>query len=403
MSTVISSPAFSAGFQLVEHSSAGLGRAYAGEGVMNDTAAAGSKNPAAMTLFNTPTVSAGMIYVRPKINLKGETNMGNDVSVKNIAPNEIVPNMHFIYPVNDQWSLGLFGTSQYGLSTKFDENYAAGSLAGKTELVTGNFNAAAAYRLDSHWSFGFGLNAVYAKAKLIRYTGDMLSGMGVPHSTVASNLKGDKWGFGWNAGVLFELTPEHRFGLSYRSKVKLDFTGDYTSDLPPLSGKTTSGDLNLNLPDVWEFSGYHQLTEPLAIHYSIAYTKWNKFKELRGLDSKTGADLFFKDEQYSNSFRFSVGTTYQLDEQWTLRGGLALDKRASKAHPSISIPDQDRYWLSAGTTYHLDTHSFVDFGMSYLFGKDVKFTEPSAMGKEYHYRSDNSRAWLFGVNYNYQF
>nr|VXZ82035.1 Outer membrane flp protein [Klebsiella pneumoniae] len=46
-------------------------------------------------------------------------------------------------------------------------------MGGKTDLTTANFNLSGAYRLDSNWSFGLGFDAVYAKAKIERYAGDL--------------------------------------------------------------------------------------------------------------------------------------------------------------------------------------------------------------------------------------
>lgn len=67
--------AFSAGFQLNEHSAAGLGRAFAGEGAIADNAAVLSRNPAAMTLFTQPSISAGITYVNPHVNVEDKLSL----------------------------------------------------------------------------------------------------------------------------------------------------------------------------------------------------------------------------------------------------------------------------------------------------------------------------------------
>ena len=56
---LISTQAWSAGFQLNEFSSSGLGRAYSGEGAIADDAGNVSRNPALITMFDRPTFSAG--------------------------------------------------------------------------------------------------------------------------------------------------------------------------------------------------------------------------------------------------------------------------------------------------------------------------------------------------------
>ncbi len=51
------------------------------------------------------------------------------------------------------------------------------------------------------------------------------------------------------------------------------------------------------------------------------------------------------------------------------------DTSAQDKITSFSVPDSDRQWLSAGFTYHIDEKSNIDFGLTYLMGKDVKVNE----------------------------
>ncbi len=44
---------------------------------------------------------------------------------------------------------------------------------GTTDLETMNLNLSGAYRLNNAWSFGLGFNAVYARAKIERFAGDL--------------------------------------------------------------------------------------------------------------------------------------------------------------------------------------------------------------------------------------
>ncbi|MFP1452438.1 outer membrane protein transport protein [Escherichia coli] len=53
---LISTQAWSAGFQLNEFSSSGLGRAYSGEGAIADDAGNVSRNPALITMFDQPDI-----------------------------------------------------------------------------------------------------------------------------------------------------------------------------------------------------------------------------------------------------------------------------------------------------------------------------------------------------------
>ena len=423
---LVSTQAWSAGFQLNEFSSSGLGRAYSGEGAIADDAGNVSRNPALITMFDRPTFSGGAVYVNPDVSVSGTSRTGQSLNADNIAPNAWVPNIHFVAPINEQFGWGASLTSNYGLATEFSDNYAAGSMGGKTDLTTANLNLSGAYRLSNSWSFGLGLNAVYAKAKLERYAGDLpllLAGQNVisptlaasiPADTQIANLKGDAWGFGWNAGILYELDKNNRYAFTYRSEVKVKFDdGDYKSNLNPAintllagrnlnlpyatGGSTIGGSLDLNLPEMWEVSGYNRVAPQWAVHYSLTYTSWSQFQELKATGGE-GQTLFQKDEKFKDAYRIALGTTYYMDDAWTLRAGIAYDDSPVPAtHRSISIPDQDRLWLSTGATYAFNKDASVDVGVSYMHGQKVEFTEGP-----YTFKSEG-KAWLYGANFNYAF
>lgn len=403
-----------AGFQLNEYSSSGLGRAFSGEGAVADNAASGSRNPATMTMFDRPSFSGGVTYINPDIDVSGSNRLtGNDASAKNIAPHAWVPNLHFIMPLNEQWAIGASATTNYGLATEFNDTYAAGSIGGKTDLLTSNLNLSAAYRLNQHFSFGLGVNAVYADAKITRHLGDLntlppINGA-LPRSTEIAKLEGKEWGYGWNAGILYEIDENNRVGLTYRSKVDIDFNGDYSNQLPGglggLGGATIPGKLTLNLPEMWEASAYHRVAPKWAVHYSLAYTSWSQFQELRATGNN-GQTLFQKDESFHDVYRIALGTTYYHDDNWTFRGGIAFDDSPVPADKrSISIPDQDRFWLSAGTTYAFNKDMSVDVGVSYMRGKSVSVAEaaPGAFSAVHYDFTSKGSAWLYGANFNYTF
>ncbi|RTP11009.1 long-chain fatty acid transporter FadL [Enterobacter cloacae] len=423
---IVSTSAWSAGFQLNEFSSSGLGRAYSGEGAIADDAGNASRNPALIMMFDRPMFSAGAIFVDPGVDITGRSPSGASLNSDNIAPTAWVPNLHFVAPINDQFGWGASVTSNYGLATEFNNDYAAGAYGGKTDLETLNLNLSGAYRLNSNWSFGVGFDAVYAKAKIERYAGDLgkiVAGSGalppplaqqvagIPADTQIAYLKGDEWGFGWNAGILYELDKNNRYGFTYRSEVKIDFDGDYKSSLPsaykqilgtfglPMGtdGRTTGGSLSLHLPEMWELSGYNRVAPQWAIHYSLTYTSWSQFQELKATNSK-GDTLFYKDESFRDAYRIALGTTYYMDDNWTFRTGIAFDDSPVPADKrSISIPDQDRFWLSAGATYAFNKDASVDAGVSYMHGQKVSFKEGP-----YEFSSEG-KAWLYGLNFNYAF
>ncbi|MEQ5159042.1 long-chain fatty acid transporter FadL [Proteus terrae] len=417
----ISSQAGAAGFQLNEYSTSALGRAFSGEGVIADDASVGSRNPAALTMFDRPEFSVGAILINPGVDVKGKSPLtGTDTTAKDIAPSALVPNIHFVAPINDKWAIGASGTTNFGLATDFKKDYAAGIIGGKTDLKTMNLNLSAGYRVNNQFSVGLGLNALYADAEITRHAGELPGMIGLPiqPSARVAQLKGDAWGFGWNAGLLYEFDEGNRISFTYRSKVKVKFKdGEYQNDLPPLpalndmgiigtNGETIKGKLDLNLPEIWEFAAYHRVAPKWAVHYNFAYTSWSAFEELRATRKSDGQQLFKKEEGFRDAWRVALGTTYYHDDNWTFRTGIAFDDSPVPADKrSISIPDQDRFWLSAGATYAFNKDMSVDVGLAYMHGKKVTIKEKLAetpLSPTYEFES-SGKAWLYGMNFNYRF
>lgn len=374
-----------AAFQLNEHSASGLGRAYAGEAAIADNASVLARNPAAMTTFDKMAVSVSGTYIKPDVDVDGAVYAGANkmapASESGIAPAAFVPASYFIQPLNDQWAWGIGIFSNYGLSTEYSKTFPAGAGAGDTELMTFNINPNIAYRVNEHFSVGAGINAVYGAAELNRYAGLLgplnptSQGGPLPTDTRLAHLKGDTWGFGWNVGTLYEVNENHRFALTYRSQVDMSFDGDFQGLTS--GNRTVDGNLKLDLPAQAEFAGYHRLNQQFAVHYSVNWTDWSAFQELKATSGQcAGGVCLQKDEKFKDSTRYSIGGTWYINPAWEARMGFAYDNTPIEAdYRSLSIPDSDRIWYSAGATYHINTDMSVDFGMAYLDGKEVDVNE----------------------------
>ena len=408
---------YAAAFQLAEHSASGLGRSFAGDAAIAENASVVARNPALMSQFSSTQVSIAATYVKPDVSLSGisappysTTAAMNDDS---IAPSAVIPAAYLVTPLNDKFAFGLGLFSNFGLATEFADDYAAGQLAGQTEITTANLNAALSYKVNQQFTVAAGLSYVYADAKIIRHAGAGLpaylqanfgSTLGVSNSTEAANMAGDDTGFGWNIGATYEVSPGQRFGIHYRAATDLDFDGNYSNQLPAalggLAGSSIPGKVALELPASTEFSGSHQVNDSFAVHYSILWTEWDSFESLEAYSGETL--VFNKEEGFSNATRYAIGADYQLNAQLKLRAGIAYDESPADQHMSISIPDTNRLWVSAGASYNLGSSSSVDVGVAYLKGEKQSFTETDNLGGSWQFASQGN-ALLLSAQYNVWF
>lgn len=420
--TLSAAGANAAAFQLAEVSTSGLGLAYAGNAAVADNASVVATNPALMTKFKSVEISAGGVYVDGNIDVEGsfgtKTTIGSatvaqspkvNADAKDIIPSAFVPNLYVVAPITERFALGGGINVNYGLKSEFDKSYSAGVFAGKTDLSAVNYNLSGAYNLGYGFHLGAGVNAVHAKATLERHFGAVIP---AAPADIASRLKGDKWGLGWNVGLAYDINENNRLGVAYHSPVDLHFKGKYVGTQS--ANVEVPGALDLELPAYWELSGYHKLTEKLAVQYSYKKTHWNSFKELRATDNN-GKVLLQKDEKFNNNSRIALGISYDVIEALTLRAGVAYDESASVEHPSISIPDTDRTWYALGATYRFTPNFSVDLAYAHLRGSKNTFTESQPVGESslpggaiavQHAIGDfkvKSSANLYGLNLNYKF
>ncbi|MCV5275842.1 outer membrane protein transport protein, partial [Escherichia coli] len=81
-------------------------------------------------------------------------------------------------------------------------------------------------------------------------------------------------------------------------------------------------------------------------------------------------------ENWEDNYRFAVGTTYKLDQKWTLRSGVAYDTSAvNDENRTATIPETDRLWLSIGAGYEWSKNLTLDAGFTYIFAKDASMYE----------------------------
>ncbi len=374
-----------AGFQVGEHSAAGLGRAFSGEAAIADDASVVARNPAAMSFIDSPMFTGAVSYIKPLVEV--ETALGKDKAVANEA---IVPVFYYVAPVNDKLSYGVGGFTNFGFTTDYSNSSGVTAAADYSEVTTYNLNGSLSYKLRDNLSIGFGANAVYLKAQLTSSLNSM----------TIMDVKGDDWAYGWNAGVFWEPVVGTRLGASYRSSVKSTLEGKAKSDLQ--SVWNYDGSVDLELPSVAELSIFQQINDKVAVHASYMKTGWSSFETIQ-IDLENGAQVPEDKQGYNDSSRWAVGTTYNYNNALTLRAGYAYDNSpVGNIDRSFRIPDTDRQWYSVGANYKISNEQSVDFGYAFLKA-DKALIEDHAGANTINGEVTSGNAHIFSIQYNQTF
>ncbi|MBW3165190.1 OmpP1/FadL family transporter [Ferrimonas balearica] len=415
-----STQSLAAGFQLNSQSATGIGRAFAGDAVIADNASVLARNPAAMALFDAPVFSGGLTYADVSVDIKDVNFAGGLVDLGGIddaGSGKVIPNIFYIHPLNDKVAVGFGAFSNFGTGTdsasliKADTKVAPFDLIGNTEVTTVNFNASVSYRINDQLSLGAGLDVIYGEGSLDRYAG----------ATPLVDVEADGIGFGGIVGATYEINENHRFGLSYRFSPDMGVEGDINTVTPqniPGIGianvATNFNELEVPLADIFQFAGFHQLTNQFAMHYTAQWTQWSNFHQITAKDG-TGmivgnpdapaipvGDVALKEYKWKDSWFLSLGGTYTVNDKWTLRAGYAYDQGVVDEISSISIPDSDRQWFTAGVGFNLTPKSTIDFGFAYIMGEEVDLIENSAIVGPVNATTE-SGAMYYSLQYSHQF
>lgn len=370
---------YAAGFQLSEQSAIQMGRAMAGAGIVGDDLSAVHYNPAGMTLLSGTRMQATGTWVA--VNLDYEGNYGQSENGR--LKGQTIPAGFITHQINDSLWAGLGLTVPYGMGTEYGEGWEGRERGTESMILTFDINPNLAWKVNDKLSVGGGISLQYAKAELgSGRMAELGSGRIVSKNghTINSNVKGDSWAWGWNVGVMFQPVETVRLGLAYRSNISHNADGHTTLNNVPV--KTDNGlvltnirsdmEVRIKTPDTITFSATWEATDALRLSGTARWSKWSNFHSLdvQNLDlAGTQFSSTVVENNWDDTWFFSVGADYKLNGQWTIRGGVAYDQGpVENQYRMAVIPDTDRVWFSGGASYKYTDNLTFDFGATYIKG-----------------------------------
>ena len=400
----VAAQAGGAGFALIENSASGQGNAYAGGAAIADDPATIYFNPAGMTRLNDRELTAAghIISSRAKFKNEGSTAATGGLLT---GPNadggttSFVPNLYYVHPLDNDFTLGVGITVPFGLTTEYDDDWVGRYFAVRSSVTTININPSLGWRANEKLSLGAGLSLQYIDVELTSaidfgaVCAAQEAGGVLPPGTCGAiganpqaldgfaDLRADNLSWGFNLGLLYEFSPRTRVGVAYRSQVKQNLEGKAKFTVPGAVSFLQAANVFVNsdikagvdLPDTFSLSAYHELSGKVAVMADWTWTHWSNFNELRIKYESSQPDSVTT-ENWNDSNRYSLGINYQMNSKLKLRGGLAYDETPvpNARHRTPRLPGNDRTWLSLGAGYVISPRVSVDAGYTHLFIDDAK-------------------------------
>lgn len=330
------------GLSLYEIGTADVGLASAGWAARAQDPATLLKNPAGMSRLEGNQFQGGAQLLHVSMGFSpgaGTTVDGNDGG----NPVGTLPGLSLFYAhgLGDDVKVGLGLFSNFGLGMNYNSGWVGRYYALDNTLIGVTIMPGISYRINDQWSIGAAANVMYG---FLNYSAAINNRpfAGAPDGQI--QVKDNTWGAGGNVGLLFEPVKGTRFGVTYYSQVKLNF-----SDTPSFTGLSgplgtflqnrgllnPTLDLGVTVPQSVMVSSYHEFTNRWAMMLDFGWQEWSQFGKAdvaltgNAINASTTTSLNFQD-----TYHVALGSRYRLNDAWLLNTGFAWD--------SSMLKDQDR-------------------------------------------------------------
>lgn len=426
---------WASGFALQNQTGSGNGTAFAGAAAAAEDAGTIFFNPAGMTLLGEGhNVSLAGTVISRSIKFTDTGSTANTTALGQIAPLAtsgnggdaggvaLVPVGYWAYALSNQLWVGLGVSPTFGNTTEYDFDFVGRNAGYYADMAQININPSLAYKLSDALSLGFGINMAHNETHFKQgypITAAPNVNACAPLPTCAAlnsannfvDIKGDAWGYGFNMGIMYTVSPATRLAVTYRSQIKFDLEGKYDVNAP-VAGGAVFGDQDikavLKTPDSASLALSQRLNSQLELLADATWTGWSVIDSISVKNKNTGAQVATLSYNFKDSWRYGVGANYQYNDQWKLRAGLAYDQTPVKSAEdrTMTLPDSDRTWLSFGARYSLSKTSSVDVGYTHLFFDDASTNRAvtTSLGTVQTIRGNfKTSADLFSLQYNQRF
>ncbi len=398
---------FAGGFLILDHDAAATGMAVAYT-AQADRPSAVFYNPAGMNQLKGTSLSTGGIIIIPRTTYKNPVT-GKETEMKHHT--YFLPNFYVTHKLSDKLAVGFGFFCPFGLSTDWPEDWEGRFIATYTKLKTYFLNPAISWQVHPRLSLAVGFDYVFSNVEMKRAI-NLSEEIGIPGLPEGrSRVKGDGEGQGFNLGLLYHITDNIDLGISYRSRIDINYDGDAQFNIPAtgigaidplLANAFQNGDVhidNIDLPSILAVGLSTTMIKNWTFEFDFYWVNWSTFNKISADFKNPNTPDAIIPRDWHDTFSFILGAKYQLSKSMVLRGGYMFDNTPIPERTVDPIlPDADRHMLNFGVGYQNNSLS-IDFAYKALFYND-RITQTNIQGFNGKYESFSS---VIAVNLQYVF
>jgi long-chain fatty acid transport protein len=374
-------------------------------------------NPGGLAFVTQTQLSGGLTYIKgAKADFEGANPFpGAGVREEQKLLSEIIPHAYWLKPLGSTWKVGVGLNAPFGLTTEWEDpdRFSGRFLSTKAALRVVDLNPALGWQLTPNFGIGFGALLRFSDVELRRNVPAVnpftLRVVDVARLQLESDFD---QGYGWNVGLLHKVNNSFSWGLSYRSKVKVEYGGDARLTQVPTGNAQFDAlirtrlpfdtalpvETEIEFPDQASFGLAFALSPSLLVETDVNWTGWSSFDEVP-INFTGGATNSLPDttipEEWEDVYNYRAGLRWTLSPSAEWRFGFVFDETPQPEEAvSPLLPDADRNGFTIGYGH---TGAFkADVALMYLDFKE-RTRARSFAGEGDYFGAYNTKAWLLGI------
>jgi len=427
--SVAGSPAFAAGFGIFEQGSRAMGMAGAFTAQADDPSLL-FHNAGGLAFVDKTAFAGGLTWIHGnKAEFDGASPFpGPGIHHDQKGLSEFPPHLYYVSPINNTWKWGIGVETPFGLTTEWKNpsTFAGRFVSTKAALEAIDLNPTLGWQITPTFGLGIGAIARFSKVELNRNVPAINPFTQTAVDVAKVKIESDSYdrAYGWNVGVLHKITPRVSWGLSYRSKVSIDYegTGRLTqvstgnAQFDALVRARTPFDTDLpvktaiDFPDMASIGVAVGITPRMLVEVDANWTGWSTFQEVVIVgDNATARAVFGPNttnpaqvrgtvvpEEWDDAMNYRIGLRFTSGPTTQWRFGYVYDETPQPEEAvSPLLPDANRNGFTVG---YGSTGPGLMWDVALMYLKFDERTRTHTFPNEAPFHGTyNTTAYLFGL------
>ena len=315
-----------------------------------------------------------------------------------------IPGVYYVNPLNDKWVHSLSVNVPSGFGSDYGSSWSGRYLSQESSLVFVAINNSLAYRWKEDLSLAAGIQVMYVSSE----SKTSINNIG-PRGDGRMKLDEDGVGAGFTLSSLYELSPDTRFGITYRSETEIDLDGTpelRNADNAYLIALNNQGllgeevDVDFKVPQQVQLGLFRQINDRYSVTADIFCIDMSEF----GVTSvSAGPDHVSVESTFEDTHLTSIGLGYRWDDRTQVNIGIGYMKSPVDDDDRTLYLPLDELWIyGIGIVRELDNGDILTVNFEYIdIGNAPVDQENSVLSGRVEGEYHHNYAVLLDVNYRF--